>query len=198
AAAVPIAGAMAAGLCFERSRPFYRDPRVIAATPAQAAWETFIRIPLATALPEEAIFRGAILGTLSRRRSRLLATAITSGLFGLWHVAPSLERLATGPGLHGGGRADRAGWVALSVLVTALAGFPLAALRYRSRSIVAPWLGHCAANGAGFAGAWLVARLAPPDGTEAGLTPSTQRRPGRGPRPWAAPARRRDRSASAG
>jgi membrane protease YdiL (CAAX protease family) len=156
AGAAPIAVALAAGLNSQRLRVFYRAEWITRTPPGQAAYEALVRIPLGTALPEEVIFRGALLAVLSRYHSQGVATAIDSLLFGLWHVAPALKHTRD---TRAGELRNKAGQVAGSVAVTAAAGFLLAWLRIRSGSIVAPWLAHSAANVTGYAAVRLAARF---------------------------------------
>jgi membrane protease YdiL (CAAX protease family) len=159
-AATPIVAGIGVGLLFNKSRDLYGERRIAGATFDRAAYEIWLRIPLGTALPEEMIFRGALLGLFSRRHSPVVATALTSFLFGLWHIAPTIDRLETNPAIKQRTRAQQMGWVALTVATTSAAGFLLSFLRFRSKSIVAPWLAHSAANAAGFGGGWLTAKLA--------------------------------------
>ena len=99
-AATPIVIAMGAGVISRRSREFYRDPRVTEASAREAAYHVFVRIPFGTALPEELIFRGAILGLLSRYHPPHTAAALSSILFGLWHIAPTVDRIESGRGIR--------------------------------------------------------------------------------------------------
>ena len=55
-----------------------------------ALWTVLVVIPLGTVLPEELAFRGLLLALLGRRYGLLAAILLSSGLFGLWHVVPSL------------------------------------------------------------------------------------------------------------
>jgi membrane protease YdiL (CAAX protease family) len=158
ASAAPIAATAAAGLLLAPTRGLYAAERATAADPARAAYEILLRIPLGTALPEEVLFRGALLGVLSRSHSRVSAIAISSAVFGLWHVAPALRRIETTPALAARSTAQKAAWVAVTVGATSAAGVIFALLRYRSGSVVAPWMAHTAANVTGFAGGWLAAR----------------------------------------
>ena len=91
------------------------------------------RIPIGTAFAEELIFRGAMQAVFAQRHGHLTAAVITSVLFGVWHIAPTL-RHQTHPLRHGRHA------VLVSVLFTTLAGFFLSALRRRSGSLIAPWL----------------------------------------------------------
>jgi membrane protease YdiL (CAAX protease family) len=99
-------------------------------------------VPLGTVLPEELAFRGLLLALLGRGHGVRAATLLSSGLFGLWHILPSL----------GGGVADAAGTllrVVVTVCVTSAAGVVLCVLRLRSGSLLAPVLAHWAVNGLG-------------------------------------------------
>jgi membrane protease YdiL (CAAX protease family) len=159
-AGASVAGLIVAGSALETPRSLYRDSDIASMTGWRALYEGLVRIPLGTALPEEVVFRGALLALLSRRHSPLFATGLTSLLFGLWHVTPTFRRLETHAFSAGHHPARQAAWVATSVGMTTAAGLLLAGLRYRSRSLVAPWLAHSAANAAGLAATWLSARQA--------------------------------------
>jgi len=98
------------------------------------------------------VFRAALLGLFGRGRSRNVAVAMSSVLFGLWHVLPTLESLgpAPVPTAHDGTgplrrqRVGRTGIVAGVVVATAAAGAAFAGLRLRSRSVLAPVVAHAA------------------------------------------------------
>src|SRR5690242_15866173 len=60
----------------------------------------FGRIPLGTILFEEVAFRGVLWALISRLRTPLTALAVTSGLFGLWHVLPSLHLASANSGVQ--------------------------------------------------------------------------------------------------
>jgi membrane protease YdiL (CAAX protease family) len=153
-----VACAILAGRALSGAGPLYGQGDIAEMTAARAAYEALVRVPLGTALPEELLFRGALLGLLSKRHTPALATALTSVLFGLWHITPTFQRLETHAVSAGRHPAHKAAWVATTVGVTAGAGVLLAGLRYRSRSLLAPWLVHSAANAAGLAATWLAAR----------------------------------------
>ena len=165
AAAVPIALLVGLGAFFPPTRRFFRDARVTQATPADAAYELFFRIPLATAAGEEVMFRSALEGILARSRSPLQAALISAPLFGVWHVLPALDRLHSNPGfssVHRGGIKRRAAVVACTVGLTAAASLGLSWLRRRSGSVAAPILVHYGINAGGFAGGWIASRGARP------------------------------------
>ena len=112
----------------------------------------FVVIPLGTVIPEEFAFRGVLWGLLRRRSGRWVATFVSSGLFGVWHVAPAL---AGGPtneamsGVVGGGPLGVVLRVVETVLFTGAAGVLFCELRVRSDSLLAPMAMHWAVNGVG-------------------------------------------------
>jgi membrane protease YdiL (CAAX protease family) len=118
----------------------------------EALVAALIVIPLATVLLEEVAFRGVLWGLIRRDHGTAWATAVSSVLFGLWHVLPSLRlgqaNRAVG-GTFGHGPAAQVLWVTGAVLFTALAGVVLCELRRRSGSLVAPFGLHWATNGLG-------------------------------------------------
>jgi uncharacterized protein len=160
AAAAPVTALVAAGAALPATRRWFLDDRATAGDAGYALYHTLVRIPLGTAAAEEAIFRGALLGLLLQRHSRVRASVVSSALFGLGHVLPTL---ATLPGKPAGSAAAgdpvrTAGTVLASVLVTAVAGLGFSWLRFRGDSLVAPAVVHAALNGSAFAAARLVAR----------------------------------------
>ena len=115
-------------------------------------WTVLVVIPLGTVVPEELAFRGLLLAQLDRRRGVLAATLVSSGLFGLWHVLPSLGGGAANAAIAdvvGGDAAGTALRVAVTVVSTSVAGVVLCWLRLRSGSLLAPILAHWTVNGLG-------------------------------------------------
>jgi uncharacterized protein len=106
-----------------------------------------LRIPAGTALFEELAFRGVLFAVLLRLSGPWQATLLSSVVFGLWHVAPTIVALevndvvATEPA--------GVGAIVGAVAVTAAAGVAFSVLRWRSRSLVAPILAHWATNALG-------------------------------------------------
>jgi membrane protease YdiL (CAAX protease family) len=145
-------GIVAAGAAFPPTRRFFVDEKVRDHSMAELTYHTLLRIPIATALGEELAFRAALLGLFGRGRSPRVAVAITSGLFGLWHILPTVASL--------GPRRGRAGLVAGVVATTAGAGVGFAALRLRSRSVLAPVVAHAVLNVAALVAARVVSRAA--------------------------------------
>ena len=120
--------------------------------PGRVALTVLVVIPLGTVLPEELAFRGLLLPLLARGRGMTAATWLSSGLFGLWHVLPSLGGGAANAAIAGTVGGDTAGTVArvvATVCFTSLAGVVLCWLRLRSGSLVAPLLAHWTVNGLG-------------------------------------------------
>lgn len=155
------AGVVIAGAAFPPTRRFFVDERVRDHTTAELTYHGLLRIPIATALGEELVFRAALLGLFGRGRGRGIAVGTSSALFGLWHVLPTLESL--GPPSTGGrrARAGRGALVAGVVVATAGAGAAFAALRLRSRSVLAPVVAHAVLNVGALLAARVVSRAEP-------------------------------------
>ncbi|MFG2776020.1 CPBP family intramembrane glutamic endopeptidase [Streptomyces sp. NPDC048350] len=109
----------------------------------------------------EIAFRGVLWAMLERRWGHIWATALSSLLFGLWHVLPSrgLTRAnAAFEALFGTGPAGVALSVVTAVAGTALAGVLLCELRRRSESLIPPMALHYAVNSTGYVLAWAAGR----------------------------------------
>jgi membrane protease YdiL (CAAX protease family) len=152
-------GALAAGwillAAVPASRPALADQRITGLTWPEVAYQVTVRIPAGTVLWEEVAFRGVLQAALLRVLPRPAALAVTSGVFGLWHVRPTVEALRINQ--MAVSRRATAGSVAATVAGTAAAGLLLSWLRERSGSLAAPVLLHASAN----CGAALAARSAP-------------------------------------
>jgi membrane protease YdiL (CAAX protease family) len=112
----------------------------------------FLVIPFGTILFEEVAFRGVLWGLVRRAWGGVPATLVSSALFGLWHVLPSLRLNRVNPAvtdLVGPGPAGQVLAVAGAVVFTAAAGVLLCELRRRSGSLLAPIGLHWAVNGLG-------------------------------------------------
>jgi membrane protease YdiL (CAAX protease family) len=160
AAAVPVVATVAAGAALPATRRWFLDERAATGGTGRALYHTLVRIPLGTAVAEETIFRGALLGMLLQRHPRARAAAVSSVLFGCWHVLPTLETLALNPlgKKVGDDPARTAVAVLASVAVTAAAGLGFSWLRFRGDSLVAPVVVHAALNSSAFAAARVVRR----------------------------------------
>jgi membrane protease YdiL (CAAX protease family) len=150
-----VAAAVAGLATIGPTRPYFADERISAHSNRRAAVEASLRIPLETAAAEELLFRGAVLGLATDRLGDVAGVAVSSVLFGLWHVPPALDALgASGVAdVAGGGPVGRWGAVTGTVAATSVAGVVFAELRRRSGSVVAPALVHGALNVTGFAAA---------------------------------------------
>jgi membrane protease YdiL (CAAX protease family) len=160
AAAVPVVAAVAAGAALPATRRWFRDERAATGGTGRALYHALVRIPLGTAVAEETIFRGALLGMLLQRHPTARAAAVSSVLFGCWHVLPTIDTLALNPlgERVGGDPARTGGAVVASVAVTAAAGLGFSWLRLRADSLVAPVVVHAVLNSSAFAAARLVSR----------------------------------------
>ena len=131
------------------SRGYFTSSRVRTDSSSLHWLEPLLFIPFGTVLFEELIFRGALLGATLRRFDTRGAVAVTSMVFGLWHLPDAIDA-TSGSSLHVAAAA------AGTILVTTAAGVLFALLRLRSASLVAPVLAHLAFD----AGAYVVALAA--------------------------------------
>src|SRR6201996_4641013 len=119
-----VALVLAAGAALPLTREAFRDSRYHLDW-AQALLTAFILIPVGTVLLEEVAFRGVLWGLLRRLHGPVTATAVSSALFGLWHILPSLglagDNEAIG-GAVGTGRSAQVVTVAGTVAFTAASG----------------------------------------------------------------------------
>ena len=119
-------------------------------------YELGVSIVLLTAIPEEFAFRSVLLGSALRLWGPWRASLVTSALFGLWHIAPTLHTMSDNRAVRGLA-ASVGGQVLLvlgSIAVTFVAGLVFCWLRLRSRSLIAPVMAHIAANGLALTVAW--------------------------------------------
>jgi uncharacterized protein len=133
------------------TRPAFLDVRY-QLTVARALFTALVAVPVGTVLLEEIAFRGVLMGLITRRASARWGLGVSSGLFGLWHVLPSLGlggANAAVRGVAGGG--DLGQWLGVlgAVVFTAVAGVLLGELRRRSGSLLASAGLHWAVNGVG-------------------------------------------------
>lgn len=146
ALAALVALAYGVALAVPRLRPLLRDARVADLSPRALAFGALVRVPLGTVLWEEVAFRSVLLAVWSAEQPLAVAVAVSSAVFGLWHVVPTLVLLDVN-GVRGRRMRGRA--VAGAVLATGLAGVGLCALRLLTGSLVAPALVHLATNSVG-------------------------------------------------
>ena len=157
---VAIAGVVAVGLAvgvaLPPTRGLFHDQRVAGLSGADLAYEALLRIPVGTALFEEIAFRGVLLALLLRVTSTVPAVAVSSVLFGLWHILPTISGLRANELVAGA--AATFGAVGGAAIVTALGGVLLCALRLHTGSLIAPVLAHTATNSLATVAAFMVQR----------------------------------------
>jgi membrane protease YdiL (CAAX protease family) len=115
-AAVTVAIVYAVGVAIPFTRGAFRDTRYRLGLRA-ALYTSLVAIPLGTVLFEEVAFRGVLWGLLARDSGVFAATAVSSCLFGLWHVLPAMDLARTHTSVRGHKTAGRRR-VALTVLAT--------------------------------------------------------------------------------
>jgi uncharacterized protein len=132
-----------AGAALPATRRWFDDERVLDVEPGAAAFRGLVEIPVGTAVYEEVVFRGVLLGLALRRLPPWPAAVGTSVLFGLWHVLPAWKDRSHHPFTR-----DRHALAvtAATVANTAGVGMLLAWQRIRTGSVVAPILTHAASN----------------------------------------------------
>jgi uncharacterized protein len=144
-----VAVVLAAGAALPLTRDAFRDSRYHLDL-GQALLTAFVLIPIGTVLLEEVAFRGVLWGLLRRIGGTAMATGVSSALFGLWHILPSLglatDNEAIGSAV-GQGRSAQVIAVLGTVAFTAASGVVFCELRRRSGSLLAPAGLHWAVNG---------------------------------------------------
>lgn len=143
------------------TRELFSDARTGHLSGGEVAVRMFVLVPLGTVLLEEYAFRGVLYGLIRRYRGTVAATAVSSVLFGLWHVLPSLHLATQKPALTAVFGHTPVGAVVAdlgAVLFTCAAGVLFCELRRRSDSLLAPIGLHWATNALGYLAAYALAR----------------------------------------
>lgn len=141
-----------------RTRKLFADDRVTEVSGLTTARRALLDIPFGTVLIEEFAFRGVLLALTIDMYGTIGAIALTSFLFGLWHISPSLE-------MHEAHKATSGSpipTVLSTVLFTGLGGVMFALLRLWTHSLFPPSALHWAMNGTGVVVGWFVHRANPP------------------------------------
>ncbi|MCB0914541.1 MAG: CPBP family intramembrane metalloprotease [Actinobacteria bacterium] len=142
------------------TRKGFADARTANMGVGRFLYEAFLRIPFGTALMEEVAFRGVLLAAVSGAWGTVWGVAVSSVLFGFWHLLPALE-------FHeSSSTTDRLGnnWrgklltVAGQVVGTGLAGVVFCLVRLGSDSLLPAIALHASLNALGFALSWAFAR----------------------------------------
>jgi membrane protease YdiL (CAAX protease family) len=111
--------------------------------------ELIVRIPFGTALAEEMVFRGSLIGVLLLSYSRLWTLLISSAIFGIWHLLPGTSETWAQQNLI---YKNTPKWLArlssdsITVLVTSVGGLFFGWLRLASGGILLPWVFHSGIN----------------------------------------------------
>jgi membrane protease YdiL (CAAX protease family) len=137
-----------------RLHHLFADERITDVSGAETARKALLDIPFGTVLIEEFAFRGVMLALVTQIASVPVAVAVTSVLFGLWHISPALE-------MHDAHSATTgASWTTVvgTVLFTGASGVGFALLRLYTGSLFPPSALHWAANGTGVVVGWFVHR----------------------------------------
>ncbi|MFC7533903.1 CPBP family intramembrane glutamic endopeptidase [Actinoplanes sp. GCM10030250] len=150
-AVLAVAVVYAIGAAIPATRPAFQDVRYHLHLSA-ALVTAFVVVPLGTVLLEEVAFRGVLLGLVNRHRGAAWASVVSSVLFGLWHILPSLRLAEANKAVGSALGTDAAGQILTvlgAVAFTAVAGMLLCELRRRSGSLLAAAALHWATNGLG-------------------------------------------------
>ena len=156
--AVTVFYAIAASLPFTRAG--FADKRAAEGGYRRVFYHSVIRIPFGTALMEEVAFRGVLLAVVTLSWGVVAGVVVSSIVFGLWHVLPSLDFHDSHDATAriGDSKKAKASSVVATVLGTAAAGVGFCVLRLWTDSLFPPIALHAALNGIGFAVSWGLAR----------------------------------------
>ena len=94
--------------------------------------------------------------------STIVALILSSAVFGLWHIFPTINQLEQNDAaavLFGKKRAHQAGSIITVVIITGLAGMMFGWLRIIANSILAPWIVHWSINASGVLGIAVAKKL---------------------------------------
>ncbi len=118
------------------------DPRLGSMPIGRATAQIMIRIPVMTALIEEAVFRGVLHAALIALYPEPIAMWGGAVLFGLWHIGPGLDQARAVDRRSLAGIAH----VMITVIATTVAGAGLVWLRIETGSIWVPFVVHAGLN----------------------------------------------------
>lgn len=142
---------------------FLKQASIINSRESKLIFESVIRIPLSTALVEEVLFRGVLLGMFLQYQSTLSALITSSLVFGLWHIWPTVNGIkdnenhviakASSPLL------SKVAHVSIYVIATGSMGVIFGWFRILAGSIFAPWLLHWTINASGILAVVVAGRI---------------------------------------
>ena len=148
-----IAIGVAIAVAIPATRELFLQERLVDESVGWLLFQALVRIPLATALYEEVLFRGIVFGMLVRRNSPLVAALWTSLLFGFWHILPTFvtDPLDVETGIIG---------IVITVIGavagTMAAGLGFLWIRLYANSTLAAVLAHIGTNSVSILGALVV------------------------------------------
>ncbi|MFD6971334.1 CPBP family intramembrane glutamic endopeptidase [Streptomyces sp. NPDC059949] len=154
-----VAAVYLVGALLPATRTLFEDRRYDGMSGSELTLRVLVLVPVGTVLVEEIAFRGVLYGLVHRARGALWATTVSSLLFGLWHVLPSLHLATAKPALtavFGDSALGGVLAVVAAVLFTAAAGVLFCELRRRSGSLLAPMGLHWAVNAFGYVAGFLL------------------------------------------
>lgn len=137
-----------------RLHKYFADDRNADANGLLTTRRVLMDIPFGTVLVEEFAFRGVLLALVTQVWGTVWAVAITSLLFGLWHIGPALEMHDA----HQEAKSHVLVTVGTTVLFTGLSGVVFAGLRLFTGSLLPPAALHWAGNGTGLVVSFFVHR----------------------------------------
>lgn len=146
---------------FRKSREAFADQRIGVMSGSRLAFQALVEVPFGTVMLEEIAFRAVLFSMLARRFGVIPALIISSVIFGLWHILPSIGTHENNPALGsvvGSGRRGAILAVLASVVTTTFAGVLFAGMRIASGSVLAPMGFHWATNGLGYFFSWFLLR----------------------------------------
>ena len=147
---------------FKKTREAFHDERYAQMSGGRLIFQTLLEVPFGTVLMEEIAFRAVLFSMLARRYGVIWGLVVSSLLFGLWHILPSIGTHESNPalgGVAGEGRKGNVIAVALSVLTTSVAGVIFVGLRLVSGSVLGPMGLHWATNGLGYFFSFFLIRI---------------------------------------
>lgn len=150
------------GLALPFSHKFFFDERTDGQTGRDLIRNALLVVPFGTVLVEEVAFRGVLLAMVQSRFGVLWGVGVSSVLFGLWHILPSLSMHQSNAAISsivGTGTWGQVVSVTVTVIGTAAAGVLFCVLRLWSGSLFAPMGLHWALNGLGFVFTWAIVRI---------------------------------------
>lgn len=149
---------------FPPLRRFFIGDNLAKASGKLITFEAAIRIPFSTALIEEVLFRGVLLGLLLSHYHIITALIYSSLVFGLWHIFPTIATLEQNDEsaalISSRKRSAVLGFgIFGAVTITSIAGLIFGWLRILANSIIAPWLVHWSINASGVVGIYVAKKL---------------------------------------